>query len=470
MAPGEQQMLDIRVQMMDGRSLGLSDLPRRQVRILSLTPRTATVSSSGRIYARAGGAAWLQVEVTLDGETHTARTPVGIAQRPLRESDFVLDGPYGSYGSRVEKVGENHFRYVRGGHPEIPSRLSLPQFTIPANFKGNHLVLDIESMGIPHPGHNYYLAYSFNGENWTPILQTLAEENVSRINIPATDSDSLYFGFQIPLASETAERLMQGWASDPKTARFVTIHEIGRSMQGRPLYRMEVTDPESPHRREDRWVHYVSQAHPHEGKARWRVKGMIDWLLSEEGRDARRRHIWHFVLTMNPDGVDNGFTRMNMEGIDMNRGYRLPESKWDEQAHEVFLYQRDIEGLMASETPLTTFWDMHVWPQRVEPLMHFGPEFGEGEGKLGDWTKLREMMEAADEQDLMKPLAERPFEGDPTMWDRGVHRQFGVTSAIVEGGGFLDTQEENMEAGRILIQCIDTFYGGTKPGHPPGAK
>lgn len=464
MKPGENQTLRFRAELTDGSQLTLSDLTREQTRLLSLNPTVATVGSAGQIYARNTGAATIQVDVSIGGSTQTAHVRIGVPERTLHEQDFVLDGEFGSYGSTIEQIGENHFVFTRGHHPEEESRRNLPQFMIPENFKGNSLIVDITPLGLPHETHHYHMAYSLDGENWTPILQTLADENVARIEIPPTNSDSFYLGFQIPFSYDYSRELIREWTTDPATSEYITLHPIGRSLQGRPLYRMEITDPESPHRREDRWVHYISQAHPHEGKSRWRVKGMLDWLLSDdpEAADARQRHIWHFVLTMNPDGVNNGFTRHNMQGRDMNRTYRTTGPDSTVQAHEGYLFQKDIAQLIESDTPITTFWDMHVWGGRVEPMMLAGPEMGSGPGQVGEFAELRDLIESYDRDDLIIPLAERNYDGDASLWDRGVHHHYGITTAIVEGSGFLDTQEENLKAGRILIRSINEFYRETR--------
>lgn len=460
MQPGERQNLQFSVELRDGQQLELSELTKEQVRLVSLNPKVATVGSYGQIYARDFGAATIQAQVTMNGSTRTGYVRIGVPEQPLTEHDFILDGPYGSSGSNIEKIGENHF---------LLDRRSLPQFIIKNNFKGNNIKIDIQSLSLPSGGHNYHVAYSLDGKNWTPILQKEIRKNVSRIEIPPTNSNSLYFGFQIPLSYETAQRFMKEWASDPATSKFMEIHSIGKSIEGRKLYRMEISDPESSYKVEDRWVHYIAQSHPHEGKSRWRIKGMIDWLLSDapEAIDARERHIWHFVFMMNPDGINNGFTRTNMEGIDMNRTYHASGADTSEQAHEGYLFQRDIEQLMDSDTPLTTFWDMHVWGRRVEPMTHLGPEFGDSEDQLGEWTELRDLIESYDEYDFIKPLETRDHEGNTTVWDRGVHHQFGITSSLVEGSGYLDTQEENMEAGVILIRSISEFYSGTRANPNP---
>lgn len=454
---GHRVRLEVRAEGPNEREL--SDAT---VRFVSLNPAVATLDSRGLVRVRDFGVATLRAEVTLGEESRTAQVTLGAPQQLLEEADFIFDGPYGSLGSSVAKVGENHFEYVRGEHPENPSRRSSPQFIIPAGLRGNALTLDIRPFSLPSRGHYNNLAYSFDGRNWTPILQKRIEDNVVRIELPPGESDRLYFGVQIPFSYEAAVERMRDWAEDPATSGYVTLHEVGESLEGRKLLRMEVTDPESPHPREERWVHYISQAHPHEGKSRWRVVGMIEWLLSDEGADARRRHIWHFVPTMNPDGVNNGFTRVNMEDIDMNRTFRVGGPDRSAQAHEGYLFQKDIQALVESDTPLTTFWDMHVWWGPVEPMMHPGPEFGSGSGKLGEWTELRDIMVEKDPEGLIKPLATRSAGGGTTVWDRGVHREFGITAALVEGGGELDTPEENMEAGAIMMRSLNEFYRGTR--------
>lgn len=401
---------------------------------------------------------------------------------PLTAADFTIDYQFGSRNSRVEQVGENHFAFHRGKSLEGDNRTSAPQFEIHRGIRGRQVTIDIHGLGAPSWGsgersqHNMHLAYSLDGRTWTPVLQEVIRvdeegrrlspdasegKQVSRVVLGPFDSDSLYFGWQIPLSHELAEKLYREWASDPRTARLVTVNELGKSIGGRTLYRLEITDPESDVPRADRWVHWVSSAHPHEGKARWRVAGLIDWLLSADpaAADSRRRSIWHVTIMMNPDGVDHGFTRVNMQNIDMNRAYRVAGSH-PSQAHEGFIYQREIERIMASGEPLITFTDMHVWGGRVEAMIHLGPEFGSGPGKIGEWTALRETIKRQDPKGLYKDLATR--NGGATVWDGGVFRQFGITSSLVEGGGLIDSQADNIEAGRVYGRAYSKFYRGTK--------
>jgi len=84
--------------------------------------------------------------------------------------------------------------------------------------------------------------------------------------------------------------------------------------------------------------------------------GKMNWLLSEEGKSLRERSICHFVLMMSPDAPHNGWYRVNAQGVDMNRSYSPGGSDSINQAHEAYIFQSDLEEIMASESPVTTLW------------------------------------------------------------------------------------------------------------------
>ena len=62
-------------------------------------------------------------------------------------------------------------------------------------------------------------------------------------------------------------------------------------------------------------------------------------------------------------------------------------------------YQKDLEGLMASESPVTDLWSMHTWGGIVEPIMLPGPEMGT---VLPAWTKLRDIIKQNDRDQLVR--------------------------------------------------------------------
>jgi hypothetical protein len=223
---------------------------------------------------------------------------------------------------------------------------------------------------------------------------------------------------------------------------------------------MEVTDPKSPHPKKARWGHYFANQHPGEHNAQWRMVGMIEWLLSEEGADCRRRSVCHFVLLSSPDGPSHGWYRVAAQGIDMNRSYLAGGADKQKQPHEAYVIQRDLESLMASAAPVTDAWAMHTWGGIVEPILMPGPEIG---ATLGPWEKLRAVMQANDPKGLVKPLKVSNDSTGTTHWNVGPHKQFGITTVLCEGAGNWTSKQKDLDAGVVLIRSIAEYYKGTRP-------
>ena len=231
------------------------------------------------------------------------------------------------------------------------------------------------------------------------------------------------------------------------------------------MLRLEITDADSPHPRERRWVHYFANQHPGEHNSQWRLAGLVNWLLSDEAADVRARQIVHVVMMMSPDAPAHGWYRVNAQGVDMNRSYRAEGADAGAQAHEAYLWQRDLEGLMASDAPVTTIWAIHTWPGIVEPRITPGPEFG---STLGTWEDLRTVMVEADRLGLIEPLIQAgPSQYGGTSWTDGPHRQFGITAVLCEGGAVLQTRQLNEASGVAIIKALGTFYEGLRPTATP---
>ena len=378
----------------------------------------------------------------------------------LEVSDFSFSGPLGCDGAKIEKLGTNHFKITLGhapAHPDWPNKL---YFTILRHAKGNSLRLDVVfEGGNAYIFNNYFYSWSYDGKNWRPIFWQKKSKDAAAgdtLIFPTFTEDTVYFGHQVPMSYEDMVELINEWRRSP----YVRVHVVGQSLEGRNLYRLEITDPQSPYPRSRRWVHYFANQHPGEHNSQWRMVGMINWLLSDEGADCRRRSICHFVLMMSPDGPSHGWYRVNAQGVDMNRSYRVEGADKNEQAHEAYLWQTDLEQIMASDAPVTDIWAMHTWGGMVEPICYPGPEMGT---LVGPWTELRDIIERNDPKDLIEPLKARDKASRNTMWTSGPRAQFGITAFLCEGAGAIYTKEENMESGAILMKSLAEYYRGVKP-------
>lgn len=386
----------------------------------------------------------------------------GIAAAELSENDFRFTGPLGSQGASIERLGTNHFRVTLGAAPEHPDWCNNLQFEITKNALGNALRLDV----VFHGGgayrfNEYFHSFSYNGKQWYPVFWTTNAADSSQgdtLYFPPFREDRVLCGLQVPMSYEDVVTKVKSLESDPD----VKVVILGESLGKRNITRVTITGKDSPHPMNRRWVHYFANQHPGEHNSQWRMVGAIDWLLSSEGYECRQRSISHFVLMTSPDAPSHGWYRVNAQGVDMNRSYRVEGSDPKTQAHEAAIVQADVERCMKSDTPITDIWSMHTWGGIVEPICMPGPEMGT---TVGPWTDLRDAIERFDRNNLVEPLAvPEKMNENTTYWTTGPHTQFyGITAVLCEGGGDLYTKEENLESGEVLMKGLATYYKGILP-------
>jgi polygalacturonase/lysophospholipase L1-like esterase len=368
----------------------------------------------------------------------------------LSVDDFDFNGILGSDGARLERLGPNHFKIHLAEAPGHRNRFNMCQLVIKQNARGNTLRLDGIAKGV-----RQFCSWSYDSQTWHPILPEKITENGKTFRtfiFPAFEQDQVYVGGEIPMPYGKLVELRQKWAKHPHA----TLHNIGKSLEDRTICRLTITDPDSPVALPQRWGHHVVNQHCYEYNAMWRIAGMIDWLLSDEGSQARQRNVWHFVVQMNVDGPHNGWGRINRQGIDLNRAYSV--SGWkNNPAHESQVVQRDLEQLANSQTALTTTWSMHTWSgERIEPMLRPGPEMGK---LVGPWTELRDTLKRNDTKNQSKPLRALTSKTNPTHWCSGTYLQLKVSAFCVEGAAENFTRQGNMETGALLIKSISEFYG-----------
>jgi len=395
----------------------------------------------------------------------------------LEVDDFRFDGPLGCAGASIEKLGANHFRITVGHAPEHPDWPNMAQFQILRHATGNRLTVDVQSIGAKqYLVHAYFYCWSYDGRDWRPIHWQRTGSDAGTLTFPVFEQDTVYVGHQVPMSYEDLVALTDRWKKHPA----VQVHVVGRSLGGRDLVRLEITDPNSPIPAAERWAHYFANQHPGEHNSQWRLAGMINWLLSDSGADARKRFVCHFVPMMSPDAPSHGWYRVNAQGIDMNRSYAAGGSN-PAQGHEPYRFQQDLEALMAGPCPVTTVWSMHTWPGVADPDIALSPA---DEAIVGPASRLAEILLRHDpDHKLVKPLKisvgrvpkrSNPWrppppgtkparEGGGGAWGSGPGHQFGITHVLCEGGGAQDTKQANLDSGKVLIQSLAEYYSGTRP-------
>lgn len=270
--------------------------------------------------------------------------------------------------------------------------------------------------------------------------------------VPATGWDDFFISMQYPLPSRQLEDLYERWADEPG----VTVESIGKSVYGRDLTRVRVGPPSGNFMESNLSWHCIANFHPGEGNARWRMVGMLEWLLSAEGSACRNQIAADFHFLLSPDGVANGWRRVQADGIDMNRCFFPKEADRSAQPIEARHFQHHIEIELAKSYRSKALWCMHTWPGKMEIL--FDGLASDITGKDRFIEGFNSCIDSLDTDKLIKPAVLRESPGGETTWNGGAHRLHGITSVLVEGGGDMIPLHQHRQGGANLMQTIARLW------------
>merc|ERR1712224_1147274 len=99
-----------------------------------------------------------------------------------------------------------------------------------------------------------------------------------------------------------------------------TVSSLGDSLDGTPLHLLQIGTA-GPEKRA-LWI--TSRQHPSESMAEWCVEGLVERLLSQEGRAdpdvaaCIAGAVFYVVPNANPDGSRRGHSRTNAAGANLN--------------------------------------------------------------------------------------------------------------------------------------------------------
>lgn len=200
-----------------------------------------------------------------------------------------------------------------------------------------------------HARHRYTPQLSRDGLRWSPLDDSrIAEEEMASTEggAPArpksvtirlqADGKPLWVAGQ---ELHTSQRVF-AWIDDVARRHKLAVSEIGRSTGGRPLKLLTIGNQAGKQA-----IVVISRQHPPEVTGYFAMQSFVDTLAADTPLARRFRKDWtvYVVPLMNPDGVDGGFWRHNVGGIDLNRDwsdFNQPETR----AVRDFLKQRAEAG------------------------------------------------------------------------------------------------------------------------------
>lgn len=258
-------------------STGLSELP---------SPPRVSLTSTGRLE---------QAFTSQDGSVRIC-------------SDFS-----GGRMSRCDQVADDEFMITIQPETKRVNDSAWYAFRIDAE-SARDLVIRLNYVG---GTHRYDPKVSRDGENWYPAPEFIQRRHPVgseiEMRIPH-DGEPIWIAGQELISEDDTLR----WANSLSEQPHVRQSVIGKSVQGRPLHRLDITESERPD-----YVFIIARQHPPEVSGAIGMMHFVDTIAgdSELSRAFRRRYNTVVVPMVNPDGVAHGNWRCNANGVDLNRDW-----------------------------------------------------------------------------------------------------------------------------------------------------
>lgn len=369
--------------------------------------------------------------------------------------EISVGGALGSEGMKMAVLGDGHFRVTLApsrGLPACPNAFQCHvrgAANVPLTFE-----VDFEHEAPKALFDEYFHSVTPDFKHFQALpWKETPNGKRNELTVAPTGWDQFSLGMQFPCPLEALADFLVSLSSHPD----VSITTLGSSLMGRPIWKVQIGKGIKTSEKPD-WHHYVANQHPGEGNARWRMLGMMEWLCSEApmAKALRNRSLFTFVPLLCPDGPAMGWRRVNADGVDMNRCYRVEGANPADQTHEAFLLQQDLEIEMQGKHPITSFWCMHTWPGIVEIIL-------DGQGREiaaspNGWLDLKDAFARNSNPDRLKPLRKRDHQGIANGWNAGAKCQFGITTFLVEGGGDPPQLLPHKDAGIDIMRAINSYW------------
>jgi Zinc carboxypeptidase/Cytosolic carboxypeptidase N-terminal domain len=161
--------------------------------------------------------------------------------------------------------------------------------------------------------------YSFDGINWLPIEEASYDRSGPTLSYKIDiSSDRVWVAHTPPYTLANFKSLSNDFAHNPN----VTIETIGRSVEGREIPLVTITD-RSVADKNKKVVWLMFRQHAWESGSSWTGEGLMRFVSSADpvAQQIRKGAIVKVLPLCDPDGVFHGTVRFNGYGFDLNRNW-----------------------------------------------------------------------------------------------------------------------------------------------------
>ena len=249
----------------------------------------------------------------------------------LLAAAVVADFPGGTVG-RADWVSPMHLRvHVKGQSDQDGRNRQANWYYFRLDgVKGRALTIELTDVvgeynykpGSHAVGKDTYPVFSYDDETWTNIETIEWNDEKKELRFELTpEHDSVWIAHTPPYTLRNLERLETEFYKKPYFDRA----PAGWTVKGRPMPLWTIS--EAPAEAPVIWLMF--RQHSWESGTSWAGDGAMRFLLgdTEEAADLRRRFIWKVFPVADPDGIEIGGVRFNVNGYDLNRNWDNRDAK-----------------------------------------------------------------------------------------------------------------------------------------------
>ena len=163
--------------------------------------------------------------------------------------------------------------------------------------------------------------YSYNGVDYVRFSNE--ECAIENSIVKKYDQDSVYIAYFTPYPESYLKSRIAEWEKREGTE----VTSIGKSENGRNMPLLIVTDKNISDK--DKKIVYIhGRTHTSETPGSWHLDKMIDIITgdSQYAKDLRSNIVFYIIPFTNPDGVQEGLSRSNTNGINLEVNYNYNDS------------------------------------------------------------------------------------------------------------------------------------------------
>eukprot|EP00111_Clytia_hemisphaerica_P022877 TCONS_00067323-protein len=142
----------------------------------------------------------------------------------------------------------------------------------------------------------------------------------------ANDNDTYYLAHSYPYTYSDLQEYLMFLSNDPQRKKCCKQRVLCQTLAGNQIYLLTITTPTRCPKQAKikRTIVITARIHPGETIGSWMMKGLLDYLTSNEAdaKILRETFIFKIIPMLNPDGVIVGNYRCSLAGRDLNRNYK----------------------------------------------------------------------------------------------------------------------------------------------------